>query len=190
MRGFAFAVRYTDRYEELRKIRYRHIAATAVLPAITVILIWFNFDNLAWASIQLDDSAGYHSVDLEYGNWLLIVYLPYAALLTIVGFVLFIRKWIQPGYRHHLMLVLIALLLPFVGTAAIFFFFSLIDPGAIFFAISTVMLAIGVLRINVFDIRPAAYNHLLQNIPDGVLVADADDRVVMLNPAFLKYSHF
>ncbi|MGB1285714.1 MAG: histidine kinase N-terminal 7TM domain-containing protein [Aggregatilineales bacterium] len=187
---FAFAVRYTDRHEELRLIRYRHIAIASIIPVITSLLMLFNPGNLIWQTYVADYRSATLAVDVVYGQWMLFIYLPYALLLIFTGFWLFSRKWIQPDYRQPLMMVLAALLLPFIGTAIVFLYITILDPGALFFAISTIILAVGILRINVLDIRPAAYNHLLQNIPDGLLVADASDQIVMLNPAFLKYSHY
>ncbi|MBI4674711.1 MAG: PAS domain-containing protein [Chloroflexi bacterium] len=130
-----------------------------------------------------------HAGALEYttGVWFAIYY-PYTYALIGVSVFLLLRNLLYAPaiYRRQLVWLLGALALPLVsdfGTA-----FGLVTPTGmsltpIAIAASGIVMALAVTRRTLLDLVPVAQSVILETLQDGVLVIDAQGRLVELNRA-------
>ncbi len=69
----------------------------------------------------------------------------------------------------------------------------LLGQGALYlgplymFGLSAIIFAFSVLRANFLDLIPIARSHLVENMSDGILVLDAQHRIVDINPAMENF---
>ena len=63
---------------------------------------------------------------------------------------------------------------------------ALFDFTPITFGISSILFTYSVIRNRFMDIIPLARSHIVESMSDGVLVLDAQNRIVDINPAMEK----
>ena len=100
-----------------------------------------------------------------------------------VGFLLMSQGWFHLGvlYRYQYRLIMIASLLPWVANILNEFNFKTtgtLDFAPFTFGVSAIIYVLSILRTRVMDLIPVARSHLIENMPDGVMVLDAQNRVV------------
>ena len=83
-------------------------------------------------------------------------------------------------YRRQVGILLLGSLFPlFAGV--IYTIFPKFLPGVYFtpisFTLSGLVVAVGVFQFHLFDLAPLARNALIENLDDGILVLDAQNRV-------------
>ncbi|MCU0497784.1 MAG: ATP-binding protein [Anaerolineae bacterium] len=172
----------------------RWIALLALIPVITIVLAWTNeWHGLIWAEPRFTYVSMPPLYTPSYGSWFWI-YVIYSYTAFFVGTVVLIlvalRSWRL--YRLQSSLILFATGIPWVGNLI-----EIIDitpfPGlymqALFLTICNILLGFAVFRLRLLDIMPLAHNLILQNIPDGVIVVDTQDRIVALNAMMTRYIH-
>jgi PAS domain S-box-containing protein len=86
-------------------------------------------------------------------------------------------------YRGQMVTLLIGALAPWIGNGLFLAGFSPIDLTPFAFSISGLTLAWGLFRFQLLDIVPIARDLVMESINDGVLVLDAQNRIVDLNAA-------
>ncbi|GIK54842.1 MAG: PAS domain-containing protein [Chloroflexi bacterium] len=112
----------------------------------------------------------------------------YAYVLAFYALYLLVFRftWTQALYRQQMFLVVIGVLIPMVGVLltlmGVTFTFQR-DTTPITFAISNLLIAWGLFRYHLFDIVPVARDTVFDGISDYVLVLDANNRLVDMNPA-------
>lgn len=174
-------------YLETARLRPLHVAALLALPAATIALTWTN-DAHEWMwtgpsrfLVASDD------VREHWGPWFWRVHLPYGYLTMGASFVLLAIEWWRGSklYRSQVALLFIATLLP-SATNVLFtlgYFPGDFGPTPVALAVSSVFYAWGFLRLELFRQSPIAYHAVFEYMQDAVVVVDAYDRVVDLNPA-------
>jgi diguanylate cyclase (GGDEF)-like protein/PAS domain S-box-containing protein len=91
-------------------------------------------------------------------------------------------------YWRQSITLLVAICVPLIGNAMTDFNappFQHLDPSPLATSVAAWVLAFGVLRYRLLDLRPVARTHVVETMRDAVLVADAHGHVVDLNPAAL-----
>ncbi|MFQ5399376.1 MAG: GAF domain-containing protein [Anaerolineae bacterium] len=177
------ALQYAHR-EALLNPRIYFLLSTE--PVVTMLLAWTNrFHHMIWASVNLD--AGGRFLNFEYGPGYWIDTL-YFYLVILVGTLLFAHVLIGSPrpYRTRTRLMLAGVLVPWLGNTI-----RLIIPGGaaslpaapMGFVFSGLALYWGLFRLHLSNILPLARASLIEEIGDGVLVLDAVERVIDLNPA-------
>jgi PAS domain S-box-containing protein len=182
---FAFALYYTGQEQWLTR---RRLVLLAVIPVITVVLMATNSHHgLMRYDIALDASGPFSVITKKYGPWFyLSAAYAYALLLVGTGIMLeALIRW-HHLYRMQGLTLLAAILLPTGANVSYVLGFSPIPqmdltPPA--FAISGMIIALGMMRYQTLDLVPAARNHVVDSIGDGVLVLDERGRILDLNPA-------
>jgi len=92
------------------------------------------------------------------------------------------------AYRRRLIALIIGTLIPVTANVVYVFGFSPIkglDLTPFAFAIGASVYAVTVFRFGFFNLVPIARHTLVEKISDGILVLDADSRIVDANPAAL-----
>ena len=179
-----FALSYTGWGR--RWITRRTLALLAVVPLVSLVLIWTNqAHHLFWNSRWLDASGPFLAVDAVYGPWFW-VHTAYCYLLILAATVLLIRALVSPLrlYRGQRVALLIAVLVPWAGNAANLYGLNPVpnlDPTPLAFTVTGVALTWSLLRYRFLDILPVARNVAVDAMQDGVIVLNAQNRVVDLN---------
>lgn len=119
--------------------------------------------------------------------WAILIY-NYALFLGLL--IILFRQFINPHrlYRAQVALIMIGILVPLVGAgltmAGVTLSFQR-DTTPLTFAVSNLMIAWGLFRYGLFDIVPIARDTVVENMSDLVIVLDAQNRIVDINPIAL-----
>jgi PAS domain S-box-containing protein len=169
-------------------VKPKFIALALAIPAFSLGLTWTNeLHGLIWQNMQLVPFQDMLLVNFEPGPWYWVVIAYYEALMLGVVFVLgraFLRA--SDLYRRQLGVLLAGVLLPFLFN--IIYIFVLppefnLDINTYGLTLAAVVVAWGLFNYGIFDIMPAAREAVLASMMDAVVVLDAQDRLVDLNPA-------
>lgn len=166
----------------------RQLILLSIEPITSLLLQWTNdYHHLLYESLTILQKPDSVVVELVRGPWyfLNIVY-SYAAIG--VGFYLMRRgaSRLGPLYRYQYRLVVVASLLPWAANVLNEFNFKTsenLDFAPFTFGLSAVIYVFSILRTRFMDLIPIARSHLIENMRDGVMVLDAQNRVVDINPA-------
>lgn len=180
----AFALEYTGRKAWLTRNR---ILLLLILPLITMgIILTNNSHGLFWASMDLAREGGFLLLKTTNGPWFW-VHAAYSYILIMIGLVLIIRallKWPAP-YRGQMFWILLATLTPLIANVITIFQLLpiLIDLTPFAFTITGIGMAYALFRHRLLDIAPLARDVVIDGMMDGMLVLDANRRIVDINRA-------
>jgi PAS domain S-box-containing protein len=151
-----------------------------ILPVITLFYAFINFSGGFWVSAILGESNLFPYLRVQPGSWYLI-FLAYQTLVLLAAAIILFRK---DRSLLHRALVVVAFAAPLVTR-----YFTLTVPLAFdltpfMYMVMLAVLVFGIMQIGVFDVLPDAYNTVINNNPDGVLVVDTRNRVLATNPMF------
>jgi diguanylate cyclase (GGDEF)-like protein len=127
------------------------------------------------------------AMEFTRGPWY-FVNIVYSYAVIGVGFFLMSQGWFRLGalYRYQYRLILVASLLPWAANIVNEFNFNTtgnLDFAPFTFGVSAIIYVFSILRTRFMDLIPVARSHLIENMPDGVMVLDSQNRVVDINPA-------
>jgi PAS domain S-box-containing protein len=180
-----FVLEYTGRDKLLTR---RNVLWLAVVPLTTLLLAWTNeLHRLIWTDAEVVFQGGVYALQLKYGLffWLNAVY---NYVLLGLASVLLMRFVIlsPPLQRLQAFTMLAGTLLPWLGN---FLYltkwspFPQLDLTPFAYNLSGLVLLWGLFRYQLLDIVPIAHDHALDSMREGMLVLDAQDRIVEMNPA-------
>ncbi|NLE10618.1 MAG: EAL domain-containing protein [Actinobacteria bacterium] len=179
----ALALDYTRRRAWLTRGR---VLALCLIPFATQVMVWTNGSHhLMRATVWLDTSGSYPVVGRTFGPWF---WLHCAYSYTLMGIALAIiaaALVTSPYfYRRQPLALLVGSLIP-LGTNIAFVFFPDTAPAFDYTPVAATLggtiIAWGIFQLRVFSLVPVARHTLVENMPDGVLVLDKNDRVIDLN---------
>jgi diguanylate cyclase (GGDEF)-like protein len=166
----------------------RRLILLSIEPATTLLLHWTNqYHHFFYLSVDLVEKNGTMILDLTRGPWYHVnVAYSYAAILA--GFFLMSHGALRLGplYRSQYRLIVVASALPWLASIANEFNFTTfhnLEFTPLTFGLSGIIYAFSVLQTHFMDLIPVARSYLIENMCDGVMVLDAQDRVVDINPA-------
>jgi signal transduction histidine kinase/CheY-like chemotaxis protein len=171
-----------------RHLSTRHTAPLSIVPIITLILVWTSpYHGLMHRSIRLDAWEGVVIVARDAGPWF-YVHTVYSYLLMLSSSVLLLRVLVRSPhlYRRQAMALLVASLLPLLANAVYLAAPCSVIPMDITpmsFAVTGMVVAYGLGRYGLLDVVPAARDAVVEGMRDGLLVMDAENRVVDMNEA-------
>ena len=181
----AVVLQYTGREKWLTR---RNVALLTIEPLVTLLLVWTNdVHGLIWSNIRLDTSGLFSVMDFTRGAWYWIN-VGYSYLLLLLGTLVLIRALIRSPslYRGQASALLIGALAPWVGNALYVSGlspFPHLDLTPFAFTLSCLAVAWGLFYFQLLDIVPVARDAVIEGMSDGVMVLDAQNRIVDLNPA-------
>ncbi len=169
-----------------RWLRPARVALLAVVPLITLALAWtcrLESPNWLWTGFHVGPDWPVPRV--SYGPWFKVFVIHnYALFLT--GCVLLYGHYVQsPHYRLQLWVTsLVPALLLGMNAAFVAGYWPLpLDPTPLGFAVGFALLGWALLRHQLLDLRPVGRSIAFDSLGEGVLIVDAEQRIVDLNAA-------
>jgi len=178
-----FALSYTG-YRT--KVTRGVLAALAIEPVLAVAAAWTDgWHGLMRGQISLDTGSGIAVLVTELGTgfWL---HAAYSYVILIAGTVILGGAVVRAPhlYRGQILALLVGALAPWVANVAYLTgMVPLLDPTPLGFAATGVAVAFAIFRYQLMDLVPVARGTVMKNLESAVIVLDAQDRVVDINPA-------
>lgn len=169
----------------------RRFLLLGIIPFIVNVAVLTNaFHGLFWADIIPLQIDSFVVLKVKYGPffWLNT---GYAYLLLLWGTWQLGRVAAREGTlrRAQAGVMLAGILLPWLGNFLYVFGknpFPGLDLTPFCFTLTGLAFAWGLFRLNLFNLLPVARSAVIENMPDGVIVLDAGDQVMDVNPAARK----
>ncbi len=179
-----FALEYTGRKAWTT---HQRILLLSILPLLTMGIILTNdAHHLFWTSASLAREGGFLLLNTGNGPWFW-VHAAYTYTLIMIGLVLIVRALLHwpAQYRGQMVWILLATLTPLIANAITIFKILpiLIDLTPFAFTITGVGMAYALFRHRLLDIAPLARDIVIDGMRDGMIVLDANRRIVDINPA-------
>ena len=180
----AFAISYTERTEWISPVP---VALALGVPVLTQLVVWTNTAHeLMWpAGTRVTDVNGLVLPATETGIWFTWVHVPHSYGLLSIGAVLVARSAIRTWhvYRGQAIALLVGILVPLVANGAFLLEITRIDYTPFAFTISALSIAWALFRYEFLSLLPVARETVVEEMRDGVIVLDRDDRIVDYNRA-------
>ncbi len=169
----------------------RNLAIFFLIPALTIVLAWTNdYHQWLWINPRLSADVPFSTVIFEHGWWYWVntgyIYAVFA-LSTIILIVSYSRSIAL--YRRQIMVLLIFSGIVFLSNVV--YVFGNITEGynisPITFSVGGIVVAWGLFRYRIFNVMPIAADLVVDTISDAVIVVDAGNRVLNLNPAAERF---
>lgn len=176
---------YTGREHYLTR---RTVPLFFIIPAIVWILVLTNPLHHLYYTGFYEASFGSSTIWLYEHGPLFWIHIGYCYLVTLIALILAAgRLFITTElYRRQSLLLVCAACIPaFCNMAYVFQLapFPQFDLTPFAFLASGIILAVGLLRYQLFSAVPVAYSLVFSTMRDGVIVTNSEYRVIDLNPA-------
>jgi PAS domain S-box-containing protein len=166
--------------------------AVWIVPAITFALVLTNEEHqLHWAAIESVETAAGSRLVYRAGPWYW-VHVTYSYLLVLIGTMMLVRglRRFPPPYRRQTAMIIAGGVVPWIGNLL---YLSRLLPNAldltpIAFTVSGACFTFGIYRYKLFGLVPVARDMVVDSMDDGVLVLDAQRRIVDLNAAAERFT--
>jgi len=177
-------------YLERIALRRWQVAALFVIPMATIGMTWTNdLHQWMWIDSSLE-GPGIWDLRTHWGPWFWNVHLPYSYLTMAASILVLAIEWWRGTklHRSQVAVLFIATLMPTVVNVLFIlgYFPGNFGPTPVALAGSSLLYAWGFVRLEIFRRSPIAYHAVLEHMQDAVVVVDAYDRVVDLNPAAIR----
>ncbi|MEM8531213.1 MAG: histidine kinase N-terminal 7TM domain-containing protein [Chloroflexota bacterium] len=187
-----FVVQYTQRNHWLSR---RNLILLTLLPCCTFLLVWTNeVHGLIWQTIKLVPTGLLVAFTPNYGPWFW-VHTVYSYLLFGLGFGFLVQFFVRSPrlYRSQVGALLVGAFLPWTGN--VLYVFGLnplpgLDLTPFGFALSGLAITWGLFRLRLLDIVPLAYDSVIESMLDGIIIVDAQRRIVNINPMALELLNY
>jgi PAS domain S-box-containing protein len=181
-----FVIQHTWRGRQLPR---PYLLGLSVIPILTILLAFTTEKHgLIWQrDISLISAHDFQVMNITFGWWFRL-YSIYTYAVLLAGMALVVRNLIrrQGIYRKQAAAMLVAALAPWVGNALYLAGFSPIAPLDITpfaFTLSVLAMAWAIFGFRLMQLTPLARDLVVDEMLDGMLVLDAHDTIVDLNPA-------
>lgn len=183
-----FSLTYARQNQWLKR---RNLILLWSIPSIITLLAWTNeWHHLIWTSITPNPVAGLDLYVFHHGIAFYFL-VAYVSLCNAASIVVLYRAYLHSPkvYRRQIDIIIAGALIPWVGSFV--YVFNLVPvPGLdippIAFALTGCILMWGILYYQLFNLTPIARDALIENLREGILVLDTQDRLVDMNPAALR----
>ncbi|MCX7842149.1 MAG: ATP-binding protein [Clostridia bacterium] len=177
-------VKYTGN-GKLQKNMTNHILL--IIPVITLVLHYTNdFHRLFYKSISIKSDSFFTLTVLEKGPWYW-VHTAYAYMCIAAGVLLLVNMYIKsvPLIRKQIIVMMTGAVVPWIFSVIYLFgsFEYELDIIPVGFAISGIVLSLGILRFKLLKLTPIALEKVFQSMSEGVVILDMDNNIVNYNPA-------
>ncbi len=179
-----FTLKYTGRERWLTR---RNLALLSIEPVIVFLLALTNESHhLIWVQNILDTTNSFSALVNVYGLgfWVHTAY-SYILLLTVTLLLVQMLLRSRNMYAWQASTLLLASFLPWFGNGLYISRlspFPMLDLTPLFFTVAGVAVAWGISGLRLGDIASVSRRAAIESMSDGVLVLDAENRIVDLNP--------
>lgn len=169
------------------------LVAVWIVPAITLLLAATNdTHHWQWSSIEQIDTASGPRLLYHGGPWYW-VHVLYSYALMLCGTLVLVRglRRFPPPYRRQTALMITGAVVPWTGNVLYLAGIGPIqglDPTPLAFAASGACFTWGIYKYRLFGLVPVARDMVVDSMDDGVIVLDAQRRIVDLNAAAERYT--
>jgi nitrogen-specific signal transduction histidine kinase len=178
-----FVLRYTGRDHRLTRGR---LAAASALPVLTSVAVWVpGYRWLVHREATLVAVDSFLVADITHGPLfdVAVVY-SYLVVLGSLGLLGLTALRTRQLYQKQTALITVAAFVPLVGGAVAYVLdITVIDYTPVGLAAFGVGVAVALSRYQLLDVYPVPRNRIIDQIATGVVVTDASDRIVDINPA-------
>ncbi len=177
-------------HEEL--LTRRNVFLICIIPTLTVLMNWTNeYHHLFYTATQLEMSLDMPLLNLSYGPWFYL-FAFYSYGLCFAALVLCTQAMFSstPFYRKQFSVIFVAALVPLVFNALYIFRLGptqYLDLTPLAFCITGALVVWGMRRYHYWDMVPVAYDMIVENLTDGIVVLDYQLRILSMNPAAEKF---
>ena len=186
---FIFAAQYSGRQRVFARWQ---IAALLLIPALTLLLtVTTDMHNWLFVNERVIETGGFPMLEHDFGDWYM-VHVGYSYALIVVGsyWMISAAQRSLTVYEHQARWILLAVLIPLIGNV-----FTLTDrnplPGIdlapLLFTISGLIFVRLLQARGNLETAPISYEAVIDNLPNAVLVIDAQNRVLAANPPLLRF---
>ena len=178
---FVFVLRFTHRDHWLTRPL---LALLIIQPVLTLIILWTDpWHGLFFAGLR----AATASTIYNGGPWFW-VNIVYTYSINLFGVLLLTKSLFatQGLYRRQIGLVLLAALIPWAVNITILIRLiptPELDLTPLAFTLTGIILAFSLFEYRFMDVIPVARDKLIENMKDGILVIDNQERVIDINQA-------
>jgi PAS domain S-box-containing protein len=169
----------------------RTVSLLSIMPAITLILVFTTeLHGLIWKDVRIHTVGTFSALEVTRGFWFWIYWM-YSNTLLLLGTTFILQSFNQTKglFRTQNIILLIAVFTPWFGNVIYVSSLSPIpnlDITPFAFTISAVVLALGIFRLKLVNLAPVARDLVVEKMPDGMIVLDAQGNIVDINPALQK----
>jgi len=186
---FLFVLAFTHNDMWLTK---RNLLLLCVHPAASILLQWTNtYHHLYYLSLTAVEKNHLMMIDIVRGPWYFTNMLYSYAMIGVAFLILsHVALRSSPLYLNQYRLILIGSVLPWAGSIYSEFHYtewSGLDLAPLVFGLSGIIFVLAIRHTYFMDLIPIARSHLIENMRDGVIVLDSQDRIVDINPAMENF---
>ncbi|MCW5874452.1 MAG: diguanylate cyclase [Anaerolineales bacterium] len=178
---FWFTLQFTGRGRYLTGLS---LLLLLIVPVLTLVLLWtdplhglfFGGKRVAGQGVIFEGGFGFYA-NLVYG---------YGLVLVAVGFLVQALRQARDLYRSQIFAVLAGISIPILTNVLSLLGvtpFPNLDLTPFTFTVTGIIFAYALFRLGLLDIVPIARHTLVEQMSDSLVVLDAQDRVVDMNPA-------
>lgn len=178
---FCFTLQFTGRG---RYITGLSILLLLIVPVVALVLLWtdplhdlfFGGKRVAGQGVIFEGGFGFYT-NLVFG---------YGLVLVAIGFLVQALRQARGLYRNQILAVLAGISVPIITNILSLLGvtpFPNLDLTPFTFTITGIIFAYALFRLGLLDIVPIARHTLVEQMSDSLVVLDAQDRVVDMNPA-------
>ncbi len=179
---FVFALQYADRVAQPGFVR---LALLTAVPLTTLALLWNpSATSLIWTHAEIVEGSSINLLRLSRGPWFWVHTAYSYSLWAAAGIIVLRAMRLSPHlYRKQGLTVGIAVLSPWILNVLYVAGATAVDPTPFGFTLTGVAMFWTLTQQQFLDIMPVARASIVEEMRDGVMVLDADERIVDLNPA-------
>ena len=166
----------------------RNVILLSIIPCFAVVMNWTNeYHGAIYAQSWIEHFHGIPMLAVRHG-WAFYIFVVYVYLFNLLAFIFCLHAVFTSTvvYRYQALVLLAAAIAPFtinvlynIGRSPIPF----LDLTPFAFSLSAAMLIWGYQRHQLWALSPVAQQNLMQSLPDGILVLDARQVIISVNPA-------
>jgi PAS domain S-box-containing protein len=161
------------------------------IGTITLLMVWTNpMHHLHYASVGVDNRGPFPLLDIHVGIWYRIHTVYFYFLLGSGMFLIASRfRKADEFIKRQNRIILIGAAIPWlVNVSYLLDFrpFGHLDLTPFAFMALSLIIAVGLLGFRLFDIVPIARGKVVDALQEGILVLDAQNRVIDINPEMRK----
>ncbi|MBK6964188.1 MAG: hypothetical protein IPH20_09645 [Bacteroidales bacterium] len=186
-----FFLKYSFGFSNSRSKRLRkYFPIFWLIPSVIVLLAFTNrVHHFVWTDFNWSP-AGNNILSYAHGPAFYVM-IAYSLGLVLIGIVFIITSLpLMPlAFKSQAKSVLLASVFPFIAT----FIYAVgltpvegLDITVISFVVTGLVLIFGISRYNIFSILPLARNKIAEKMHDGVVITDAEFKIIFYNPAAKK----
>ena len=170
----------------------RNLLLLSIYPVVAILLQWTNpYHHLLYLSLKTVQINDFMALEFTRGP-LYFVNVIYSYAMIGMGLLLLSQAALHLGtlYQNQYRLIIIGSILPWATSIYSENYFDVLhglDFAPLTFGLSGVIFVVAVMRTNFMDLIPIARSHLIENLRDGILVLDAQNRIVDMNPAMENF---